>query len=51
MARRLKAWCLKGLESECEDKRTHMFLTAVPPIDEVGSNAELEKSLQDLTAG
>ena len=50
VARRLKAWCLKGLDAQCDSKQHHVFYTAVPPLSAVGSDDDLNRELQRLTA-
>ncbi len=48
VARRLKAWCLKGMNPECTSKKQHMYVTDVPPLSQVGSTEQLNLELEAL---
>ena len=48
MARRLKAWCLKGMDPECITRKNHMFMTDVPPLSQVSSTEQLNLELEAL---
>ena len=48
VARRLKAWCLKGMNPECITRKNHMYMTDVPPLSEVNSTEQLNLELEAL---
>ncbi|CAL1165771.1 unnamed protein product [Cladocopium goreaui] len=49
VCRRLKAWCLKAFDPDCDSKHHHVFFSAVPTAAEAGSNDDLKKQLERLS--